>query len=348
MQLCAEIPRGQLRRLLLVLASGSLAIAPPTRAGLRRIQVGEIMPEFSLTGVDGQTFEYPHAPSGVLGVVVMQAAESHLDRLISDIETVIEKMDCEGTPLVVIGVLSGPDANDRLRRRPAEAQAILPIFPDPNFALWGKLGVIAAPTAIVAGADHRVQWIKAGYGYDFIASFHAQLAEALEPSSQVDASVEVRTLENASERARRTRHLQMARAMAKKGRFEAALRELDRLRALDPNDVEITLEWAEVLVMAGKNEAALKAVAGVDADSESDQARVLLISGWARRQMGQIDVAESLLTRALVLAPESARALYELGRIHESRGDLPQAVSFYRRALMKVFGEVPPGGGNSQ
>jgi hypothetical protein len=41
---------------------------------------------------------------------------------------------------------------------------------DPNFAFWGKLGH-CTPTAVVVGTDHSA-WIKAGFGYDFVAGFH--------------------------------------------------------------------------------------------------------------------------------------------------------------------------------
>jgi len=134
----------------------------------------------------------------------------------------------------------------------------------------------------------------------------------------------------------------MARTLAQTGRCEAAVRELETLRTLDPNAVEVALELGEVLCMAGKNEAALKVATEAKVETDRDKSRALLICACARRQMGELDTAESLLNRALKIEAGSARALYELGKVHESRGDLQKALSCYRRALEEVFGEVRP------
>ncbi len=95
---------------------------------------------------------------------------------------------------------------------------------------------------------------------------------------------------------------------------------------------------------AGKNEAALKTVAQVKAEAAEDKARVMLVSGWAKRQMGDVDAAEPLLTKALELSPESPRILYELGKVHQAKGDVAKALACYRRALAEVFGDAETAG----
>ncbi|RPJ20260.1 MAG: tetratricopeptide repeat protein, partial [Planctomycetaceae bacterium] len=204
--------------------------------------------------------------------------------------------------------------------------------------------VIAPPTAVVVGTDHKVRWIKAGFGYDFVAGFHAQLNEALGLAGSGDPGVHVQTLENTSVRSRRDRHVQLARALAKKARWESALHELEKARELDPNAVEVALELGDILCRAGKNEAALKTVAQVRTESAQDNAHVLLVSAWAKRQMGDTGAAESLLTKALELAPESPRILYELGKVHQAEGDSEKALACYRRALAEVYGDAEAAG----
>jgi tetratricopeptide (TPR) repeat protein len=332
---------------------GSDAPSASPGQALRQLRVGDRMPDFSLAEPNSAVFRYEAGQTRVLGVVVLQVGQTHLERLVTDVDDLVWKLRAQGAAFDCVGVMCGPGAADALRSRSAEARAAFPILADPAFALWGKLGVIAAPTAVVAGADHRILWVKAGYGYDFVAGMHAQLANALglgggpdaqRPFGPGESTVRVETLENTSSRARRDRHLQLARMLAKKGRWEAAMQELEKLRQTDPNAIDVALELGEVLCRTGKNEAALTLAGQIKAATPADKARALLISAWAKRQTGDTSGAESLLTRALELAPESPRILYELGKVHQVKGDGDKALSCYRRALAELFGDADDAG----
>ena len=311
---------------------------------LRQWRVGDVMPEFSLTDPNGTTFKYEHGHTRVLGIIVLQAGQTHLERLLTDMEDLTPKLRAQGATFDCIGVMSGPGANSLLRSRDAEARETFPVLADASFEFWGKLGVIAAPTAVVVGGDDKIQWIKAGYGYDFVAGFHSQLAKALGLGGSTDTTVRVETLENTSSRARRDRHIQLARTLARKGRPELAIDELEKLRRLDPNAIDVALELGEVLCRAGRNDEALKLASGTKAESSADKARALMISAWAKRQLGDANAAESLLTKALELAPKSPRILYELGKVHQVRGDRDKALDCFRAALADLFGDGDVGG----
>ncbi len=312
--------------------------------GLRRVHVGDTMPEFSLTDARGTAFRYEHKQARVLGVLILQAGQTHLQRLVTDMEVLLQKLRSEAPGFDCIGVMSGSGTSEFLRSREPDAGKALPIVADPNFAFWGKLGVIATPTAVVVGTDHKVRWIKAGFGYDFLAGFHSQLNEALGLGGSAGADAHVQTLENTSVPSRRDRHIQLARALAKKARWESALGELEKARELDPNAVDVALELGEILCRTGKNEAALKTVAQVKAESAEDKAHVMLVSAWAKRQMGDTGAAEAILTKALELAPESPRIMYELGKVYQAKGDAEKALACYRRALAEVFGDTEAAG----
>ena len=320
-----------------------LVVPLPAQEGLRRVHVGDTMPEFSLADANGTSFHYKHQQTRVLGLVILQAGQGHLERLVTDVEALAQTLRAQAPAFDCVGVMSGPGAREYLRSHRVTAGGAFPLLADPNFALWGKLGMIAAPTAVVVGADHKLQWVKAGYGYDFVAGFHAQLGKALGLGG-ADTPGRVETLENASERARRDRHIQLARTLARKGRLEAALVELEKMHRLEPNAVEVALELAEVLCRAGKNEAALKLALDVKAESSADKAHALLVQAWARRQMADLAAAETLLAKALELEPKSPRILYEFGKVHQAKGDAQEALTYYRRALAEVFGEAEAAG----
>jgi Flp pilus assembly protein TadD len=308
--------------------------------GLRRVRAGETMPAFSLATADDKPFVYDANYAGVLGVVVLKTGQDHFSRIADDLATVAKEFRASGRQFDCVGVMCGPGAKESLQTLDPNGHAAFPILLDPQFELWGKLGVIAAPTAVVVGGDHKIRWAKAGYGYDFIPSFHAQMAQALGiANARADGAMPVTTLQNASSRARLERHAQMARSLAKRGRVDLAISEFKKARALDPNAVDVILELGELLCRAGENEAALKVAAETKARTNLEKAHALLISGWARRQMGDLNAAQSLLTQSLELDPQSPRALYELGQVFQTGGDLEKAAAHYRQALALLLGD---------
>ena len=67
--------------------------------------------------------------------------------------------------------------------------------------------------------------------------------------------------------------------------------------------------------------------------------KLLLTSGQAKRQAGQLDAAEKLLLEATGLDPNSSKALFELGKVYQKKEQTDKAMTVYRRALSLVFGD---------
>jgi Flp pilus assembly protein TadD len=70
-----------------------------------------------------------------------------------------------------------------------------------------------------------------------------------------------------------------------------------------------------------------------------DKSRLLLIEGWAKRQMGDLDTAEKLLLEATTLDPRYTRAFFELGKVYQARQQTDKAMKAYCKALAIVFNE---------
>ncbi len=132
----------------------------------------------------------------------------------------------------------------------------------------------------------------------------------------------------------------MARILQQKGRLESAIAEVRKAKDLDPNSVQVALELGELFCIAGQSKEALDVVKMVKATKRFDRARLLLISGWAKRQAGQLDAAEKLLLETTTLNPKSSRAFFELGKVYQARGQTDKAMVSYYKALAQVFGEA--------
>ncbi len=312
----------------------------PSQAKLRKIKVGEKMPEFSLTEPNGNVFAYSYNRKRVLAITFLSANQKQSESAVVDIERILIDLRSKAEPFDFVGVISERAKKDFFESYKGDSKLTFPILLDTEYQLWGRLGIIAMPTVLIVGKDDKVLWSKAGYGYDFAPALRSHLSYALGivKAETLEKLTQVKTLANTTVTARVKRHLQMAKMLDQKGRLESAIAEVHKARELDPNSVEVALELGELFCRVGKNEAALNIVERIKATKRLDKARLLRISGWAKRQIGDLETAEKLLLEATTLNPKSSRAFFELGQVYQAKGQVEKAMQAYYRALTLVFG----------
>ncbi|MHC4265887.1 MAG: hypothetical protein ACYSUK_08135 [Planctomycetota bacterium] len=313
----------------------------PCQAQLRKIKIADKMPEFSLPDPDGNLFNYKSDNQQMLAVVFLQANQKQSERAVTGVKEVIKELQGKAEPFDFIAIIDGPNALDFYNSINNEPQNSLRILMDTEYKLWGQLGIIAAPTSLIVGKDGKVLWIKAGYGYDFAPLLRSHLSQALGIVEQdvSEESTQVETLSNTAVDMRVGRHLQMAKMLEQKGRFESAITEVTKAKELDPNSIEIILELGELYCRAGKGKEALSGVAEIKTESYIQKSRVKLIFGWANRQKGDFDAAEKFLIEATKLNPKSSRGFFELGKVYQGKGQNDKAMQSYYKALSLIFEE---------
>jgi tetratricopeptide (TPR) repeat protein len=99
------------------------------------------------------------------------------------------------------------------------------------------------------------------------------------------------------------------------------------------------LAIGELLCRTGQSEKALDAIEKIKTTKQIDAAQVLLISGWAKRQLGDLESAEKLLLETVAMHPKSSRAFYELGKVYRAEGQTEKAMQVFYKALALIFGE---------
>ncbi len=319
-----------------------LCLFPPSRnikGSTRRIGIGNKMPEFSASDTSGKPFDYKHEVGKVLMVVFLSANQKNSAQAAADIRGIVRKLANQTNRLNIVFAIDDPNSQAFFPPDPNEPVAGINVIADTKYKLWGKFGIIATPTVIISDTNDTVLWVKAGHSYDFAPVIRARLNQALGIAQEIDPNdaSRVKTVTNATVAARIQRHLQMAKMLQAKGRIESAINEVRKAEELDPNSVEAALELGELFCRVGKNEEALKIVERVKATKQLDKARLLLISGWAKRQMGALETAEKHLLEATRLDTESARGFFELGQVYQAKGDKDKAISAYYKALILVF-----------
>lgn len=310
------------------------------KGSTRRIGIGNKMPEFSASDTSGKVFDYKHGVGKVLMAVFLSTNQKNSAQAAADIKGIVTKLAGQAKRLNIVVAIDDPNSQTFFRSDPNEPVVGIHVVADTEYKLWGKFGIIATPTVIISDTNDTVLWVKAGHSYDFVPVIRARLNQALGIAQEIDPNdaSRVKTVTNATVTARIKRHLQMAKMLQAKGRIESAINEVRKAKELDPNSVEAALELGELFCRVGKNEAALNIVERIKATKRLDKARLLRISGWAKRQMGDLETAEKYLLEATKLDAKSARGFFELGQVYQAKGDKDKAIAAYYRALTLVFG----------
>jgi len=329
----SRLRNGLLGILISILTANAVFPAGRSEGGLRRMKLGDNMPEFSLADSDGKVFEYRHNRRRVLVIVFLSTGHKQSENAVSDITQVLADPLIKAEPFDLIGVTTQPPKDG--------SKSAFLITLDTQYKLWGKLGIIAMPTVLIVGKDDNISWIRAGHAYDFAPALRTHLSYVLGIAGKEapEETVEARVLNNNTVASRVKRHLQMAKILEGKGRLDSAIAEVRIAQALDPNSVEPALELGELLCRAGKSRAALDTIENAQTTERRDKARQLLICGWAKRQMGDLQPAQVDLLEATRIDPKSTRGYFELGQLYQTKGDKDKALAAYHRALTLVFGE---------
>jgi len=325
--------------LICALTTNAVFSAGPGQSALRKLKLGDTMPEFSLPDSKGSVFVYKHDRKRVLAVVFLSASQKQSKSAASDIQQILTDLRAKAEPFDFVGIMTEPPKSDFIES--TDSKPVFPVLLDSQYKLWGKLGIIARPTVLIIAKDDKASWIRAGHGYDFAPALRSNLSYALGIAGK-DApkkAVEAKALTNNSTGGRIKSHMQMAKILQTKGRFDSAIAEVHKAQALDPNSIEPALELGELFCRAGKGKDALETVANVQTTTRRDRARLLLISGWAKRQMGDLNTAEDDLLEATKLDPKSTRGCFELGQVYQAKGDKDKALAAYHRALTLVLGD---------
>jgi tetratricopeptide (TPR) repeat protein len=311
-----------------------------THAGRHAFAVGEQLPEFSGTTLEGQIFTYKHNQSKALMVAFLSPGHERSARAIEDIDEIISQLGTNAERLQTVIAIDKQNSFD-LSSIQKGTSGNVHVLLDSEYKLWGKFGIIAVPTVVISDTNDTVLCIKAGHGYNFAPLVRAYLIQALGLTQQKkpEEAGRVKTVANDTIEARIKRHLQMAKMLEQKGRLESAITEIQNAIKLDPESTDAALELGELYCRAGRNDSALEITGSLKVTKRFDEARLLLISGWAKRQLGDLDSAEKLLLEATKIDPKSARALFELGKVYQSKQQVDKAMNLYHKALTILFNE---------
>lgn len=308
----------------------------------RRIPEGALLPEFSAVDMTGKSFTCARSSGKTFMLAFLSSQSKHSQEAVADILEVLSSVPSEKLASLHVGlILQDVDDKEFVTSIQKEAPPVVQILDDDRYDIWGKFGIIATPSLLIADPQGKVICVKSGQAYDFAPTIKFRLFQALDipqNGSAEDAS-KARTVANSTVSAKARRHLQMAKSLARKGKVISAIEQAQIAYEIDPNLPEVALELGELLCRAGEAKKAITLINDVSVESRQDKARMNLALGWANRQLGKLDEAEKFLLEGIRQDPMLHRLFFELGRVHQARGDAENAMQAYFQALKLIYGD---------
>jgi len=197
-------------------------------------------------------------------------------------------------------------------------------------ALALLLLAVAAPAAVAAPEDDARVENRKGVGQARRGNLEAALA-SFEQACRVNPFDET-ALANLA-----CAHNNLGVLLVKEHRYAEAIRHFEASKAQKPEDLQIRFNLLSARITMRDTDGAAAEARGILKLRPNDEETVLRIS-TAFQKIEDDETSQQLLEELLSKTPNSARALYQLGRLHYRQGNFAEARYDLSRAL-----EVDPG-----
>ncbi len=326
---------------LLALASLTMVASVPRDAlAVQNLKVGEAFPGFSLPRADRLTGEYTlEETRGKPAVVMFWRPRQELSlEALRDLQAIGQEVG--GAKLAIVAVDASGSTAQAVQSALAGESVSFPLLLDPKRVLYGKIGLIVAPTTLVLDAKGTLRFVLASHPRSYHQVIRARLRYLLGDitEQQMNQEIEPATLKIDHDLAAAWRMYNLGRRLESEGKSREALSVFEETVTRYPSLAEARCALGFMKFSEGDMEAAAKHFQAALAHAPtSTLARLGKAAVLART--GQPDSAEAILLALLGQASEAARVRYELGRIYQSRGQADRAITFFQDALATIFPE---------
>ncbi len=287
---------------------------------LRNVPEGAAALPFSLKDSQGKVYGLDAFQGRPLVICYFRPGQAFSEKVLGWLSSSHAQFSNQGVSFLGVYYQAPDEAAIPMARVP------FPILQDPQREFYGSWGLFILPTTIVLDREHRVRATFSSSQSDFERFPHA-INKILGIKEQP-----VRTLVTASTATALSPQLRLAQALWDKKQPQEALALLEPLnRSREADCASETLAATALLHL----ERAAQARPLLEKCLQENPAHVEagLLLGRALTLLGEYPAAESRLTQAAVLTPDSQRAHFYLGNLYEKMGRQDRALAEYRKAL---------------
>ncbi len=315
--------------------------ALPVRADeLRRVRLGQAIPEFSLPTLDGKRVGHAELKDRSVIIVFLSAQQRRSEMAAADAQAVWRKLHRDDLELVF--ATADTDQAPYFRMQRDASRISRPLLLDADRRLYGDLGLVVLPTTIVIDPKWRLAHVISSYKSDYKHVLRAFAEHAL---GSLDAEglrqrLETSTFDRDRPEHRIARHRAAARVLQSSGLTADAEKELRAALKIDAKHIDVQLDLAALLITRDRVKEAKALVTRVLA-ADAGHRRGRLIHGAVLYHGGELDQAEKVLTEALLFNTDPVQTHNYLGLTYERKGDTVKALEHYRQCLTRVLEDHP-------
>jgi peroxiredoxin len=305
---------------------------------LRKINIGQPFPAFTLMTTEGTTVTKEDYTNKVLVLVFLSAEQTSSEEAAIDAARVIKELGRDDIELLFVSrdVIYKSHFQDFMT---SNELAVTMCF-DTDRALSDQIGLIVLPTTIFIDRDGRLAHVVSIHRADYAKTLDLYALHTLgiidqEGMQERFAEPIVKAKDPDSLVAR---HRAVARLLREKGLYDNAQRELRTALNLNPDDVGCQLDLASLLLVVDRIDDARRVVDTVLNGSPANR-HAQLLRGIILYREEKFAEAEPLFQKLLVLNPDPARTHYYLARIYERQDKKEKALHHYHEALVRLMGD---------
>ncbi|UCG32034.1 MAG: tetratricopeptide repeat protein [Phycisphaerales bacterium] len=316
-----------------------LVPVPQARADrLRNLNVGEPLPPFRGTGLDGQPVTSELAEGKALMLVYLSARQRQSEEAVASGHRIAGNIG--GSKLAVVYMSADSEEADYFRLLRDRIMAHEPFVVDEGRTYYGQVGLLVFPTTLIASREGKLLHVLSGWNrdYEFQADLYCRHALGEFDDEELAQRLASKPRIKDEVRAKVDRHRSAAAILRGKGMAQAAMVELEQALAVDPECPDVIVDLADLLVSEGRGDEAEKRIQALLV-RQPDFHRAKLVLGLISLKRDRLDQAEKLLNEALVMNPDPVRVHYYLGQLYEKKGEYKQAAEHYREALERSLNE---------
>jgi tetratricopeptide (TPR) repeat protein len=324
--------------LLLTLTGLSSMLAPRSLDKLRGVAIGEAVPEYELTTLTGETTSSRRLRGKTVVLIYLSAEQRGSERAAVDASAVLAELDLEDIELVF--VTADVVYKAYFEKLWKESSLSAPLALDGQRKLYRKLGLIVFPTTLVIDAEGNLSHVIStrGSDYPFVLKNYVLNTSGRLSNDELETVLTAQSFDQGSPKTLASRHRAAARLLSDKGLVKGAEEELLKAIELDPANIYIRLDLADLLLRTDRIEESARLVSEAR-EADPRNLRALSLAGIVLYSQGQLEEARVLLESSLELNPDPARSHYYLGRVFEDVGDKGAAMVQYRQAAEGLLGE---------
>lgn len=347
-----------------------VAAIPSISAAFKNVAVGGKTPDFVLKDLDGKEHTKEDLFAGKVTVVLFWATWSPRSaEVLADLEILRQEVGEEALQVVAINAehaeISSADRR-AIKDAVAAAGSSASVLLDQGLATFNAFGTIALPSLLVVDASGTVTFSMAGYpttmrsdvpkavklALGLVSEEEIEVVEAYVPKNHAlmyfnmgkrlyNKGHEEKAIPKLLESVERDPDFKRPRVLLglyykKSGRHDEALAQFQKVKEIDPRDVDAGYQAASLTLVAGKYDEAMAMFEELHTEYPEREEFALGLA-LAKKYSGDEASYSSLREKASGLYPAGARHYYELGGVAESENDLKLASELYREALRKAF-----------